>query len=71
MESNFITFSVLQPQLTQLQSQPYIHSLPWEANSGSYFSRTIFQPSPKETAKYHCFALSLSILHAHFRMKIW
>ena len=46
-----------------------IHSLPWEANSRSYFSRTIFQPLPKETAKY-CFALSLSILHAHFRMII-
>ena len=47
-----------------------IHSLPWEANSGSYFSRIIFQSLPKETAKYNCFALSLSILHAHFRMII-
>ena len=47
-----------------------IHSLPWEANSGSYFSRIIFQPLCKETAKYHCFALSLSIIHVHFRMII-
>ena len=47
-----------------------IHSLQWEANSGSYFSRTIFEPLPKETTKYHCVALSLSILHAHFRMII-
>ena len=47
-----------------------IHSLPWEANSGSYFSRIIFQSLPKDTAKYNCFALSLSILHAHFRMII-
>ena len=47
-----------------------IHSLPWEANSGSYFSWLIFQPLSKVTAKYHCFALSLSILHAHFRMLI-
>ena len=48
-----------------------IHSLPWEANSGSYFSRTIFEPLPKETTKYHCVSLSLSILHAHFRMIIY
>ena len=30
----------------------------------SYISGTIFQPLPKETTKYHCVALSLSILHA-------
>ena len=47
-----------------------IHILPWEVNSGSYFSRAIFRPLPKEIAKYHCSALSLSILHAHFRMII-
>ena len=47
-----------------------IHSLPWEPNSGSYLSWTIFQPLPKETAKCRCFALTLSILNAHFRMII-
>ena len=47
-----------------------IHSLPWKLNSVSYFSQTIFQPFPKETAKHYCVALSLSILHAHFRMII-
>ena len=54
--------------LSYNQSQ-VIHSLPREANSGSCFSRKIFQPLPKETTKY-CFALSLSILHANFRMII-
>ena len=29
-----------------------------EANAGSYFSRTIFQPLPEETAKYHCCFIS-------------
>ena len=47
-----------------------IHSLQWEANSGSNSSSAIFQPLPKETTKYHCFALPLSILHEHFRMII-
>ena len=47
-----------------------MHCLPWEANSGSYFSRVIFQSLPKETPKYHCVALSFSILHTHFRMII-
>ena len=27
---------------------------------------TIFQPLPKETAKYYCVALTLSIPHTHF-----
>ena len=43
-----------------------IHSLPWETNSGSCFSRTIFQTLLKETAKYHRVALSLGILLTHF-----
>ena len=38
-----------------------MHSLLW-----SCFSGTIFHPFPKETTKYHCVALSLSILNAHF-----
>ena len=71
VESNFIKFAVLQPQFTQLRSQTSytqftIRSKPW-----SYFSGTIFQPLPKGTSKYHCVALSFSILHTHlFRMTI-
>ena len=55
--------------LSSYNHSQIIHSLPWEANFGSYFSRTIFQPLRKQTAKY-CVALSLSILHTHLRIII-
>ena len=56
--------------LFSYNSSQATHSLPWEASSGSYFSWTIFQSLPEETAKYHCVALSLSILHTYFKIKI-
>ena len=42
-----------------------IHSLPWEANSGvTFLGQLIIQLLSKEIAKYHCIALSPSILYA-------
>ena len=68
---NSLNFKYYNHSLLSYNHSQFIHSLPWEASSGSNFSRTIFQILPKETAKYHCFALALSILHSYFRMIIF
>ena len=67
VESNFIKFAVLQPQLTQLQSQPSYTQFTIGIKLWSHFSGTIFL----SLTKYQCVALSLNILYTHyFRMII-